>query len=257
MSFKHLQDSYSNSLLKKGSKVYSQNDEDGITFEILRRLGKLSGGTFIEFGVSQGQECNTLSLMALGWSGAWIGGEDLIVNVNPHNSADINFTYTKAWVTKHNIVDLYNHSLRCIKQPTANVVSLDLDGNDYHFVQELLGNVTHPDLFIVEYNAKFIPPIKWTMEYNDSHQWDGSDYQGASLALFQELFESHGYLLVCCNITSSNAFFVKSEYARLFDDIPSDIRELYMPPNYSVHVPSGHLPAIQTIQSLINRLNTV
>lgn len=257
MNVTQLQQYSKNPVVMRGARVYSQNDEDGITFEILRRLDKLNTGTFIEFGVSQGQECNTLALAALGWAGAWIGGEDLIINTNPTNSSTINFTYTKSWVVKDNIVNLYNHSLSTIGRQYADVVSLDLDGNDFYFVKELLEHGKHPDLFIVEYNAKFIPPIKWTIEYNDYHQWDGSDYQGASLALFNELFESHGYFLVCCNITGANAFFVKTSYKHLFTDIPNNIRDLYMPPNYNVVVPNGHGISIQTIQRIINKVNNL
>ena len=36
-----------------------------------------------------------------------------------------------------------------------DVISLDLDGNDYHLTEELLLNKVNPKLFIVEYNSKF------------------------------------------------------------------------------------------------------
>jgi hypothetical protein len=59
-----------------GAKFFSQSDEDGITLEIVKRLG-LKHGTFLELGVGNGLENNTLVLLSLGWRGAWIGGEDL------------------------------------------------------------------------------------------------------------------------------------------------------------------------------------
>src|SRR5579859_2977818 len=79
-----------NPLLRYGGKVYSQNDEDGITFEILRRMG-IANGVFAEYGVGNGVENNTLSLAALGWSGLWVGAGDLAFQTNPGLSCKLNF----------------------------------------------------------------------------------------------------------------------------------------------------------------------
>ena len=61
-------------LERYGFKVYSQNDEDGIIQEILNRIGETSK-TFVEFGVGNGLENNTLTLLLKGWHGLWIEGE--------------------------------------------------------------------------------------------------------------------------------------------------------------------------------------
>ena len=92
-----------NPFCKFGSFGFSQNDEDGLTIEILKRLG-ISKGTFCEFGVGDGTENNTLILLALGWSGVWIGGQDIVLNTS--NSSKLKFI--KNWITKENILDLYN-----------------------------------------------------------------------------------------------------------------------------------------------------
>src|SRR5436190_14023774 len=60
-------------LIKHGFRVYSQNDEDGIIQEIFRRIG-VQDRTFIEFGVSIGNECNTAKLLLEGWHGLWMEG---------------------------------------------------------------------------------------------------------------------------------------------------------------------------------------
>src|SRR5438477_11062884 len=57
-------------LLKYGYRVFSQNDEDGIVAEIFSRIG-VTTETFVEIGVDDGTECNTLNLLALGWRGIW------------------------------------------------------------------------------------------------------------------------------------------------------------------------------------------
>jgi hypothetical protein len=245
-----------NPLLKFGGKVFSQNDEDGITFEILRRIG-VADGVFAEFGVGNGVENNTLALAAAGWSGFWVGGEDLAFETNPEQSTAPNFHYRKAWITKAAIVELYRDGLALIRKSGCDLISLDLDGNDFHFVRELLSAGATPKVFIVEYNAKFIPPIKFVIDYDDNHQWAGDDYFGASLASFVELFQAHGYFLACCNITGSNAFFVQNEYRSCFSDIPTNIEQLYASPKYfltGLDV-SGHPSSLKTMEAIFRRLN--
>jgi hypothetical protein len=65
-----------NPLNRFGAKHFSQADEDGITLEIIRRIG-INNGSFAEFGVGNGLENNTLVLLASGWRGFWIGAQDL------------------------------------------------------------------------------------------------------------------------------------------------------------------------------------
>lgn len=55
-------------LERYGYKVYSQNDEDGILAEIFRRID-VTNRQFLEFGVENGLENNTLNLLEQGWSG--------------------------------------------------------------------------------------------------------------------------------------------------------------------------------------------
>ena len=145
---------------------FSQSDEDGITLEILRRIG-LDSGFFIEFGVGDGLENNSLILLALKWRGAWFGGQDLAFNTEMSNKLD----FKKVWISKDNILSLYN-SLG----ENADVISLDLDGNDIYLVEKLLSNKVLPKLFIVEYNAKFPPQVEFEIDYNVSPKWQRNDY---------------------------------------------------------------------------------
>ena len=250
-----LQD-HPNPLLAYGGKVYSQNDEDGITFEILRRIG-ISHGVFAEFGVGNGVENNTLALAAAGWSGFWTGAGDLAFDTNPGRSAQPNFHYQKGWITLSNIVDFHRDGLTAIGRPRCDLISLDLDGNDYYFVDALLSSGVTPKLFIVEYNGRFIPPIKFKIDYDPDHLWAGDDYFGASLASFAALFETHDYFLACCNLTGANAFFVRNEYRPSFGDIPTEIERLYATPKYfltGLDV-SGHPPSSRTVEAIFRNLN--
>jgi hypothetical protein len=88
-------------------------------------------------------ENNTLILASLGWHGFWVGGEDLAVN---YSSAK-KFKYIKDWITLDNIVNHADKGLDLLGGKQADVVSLDLDGNDIYFVEELLSNNISPKLF--------------------------------------------------------------------------------------------------------------
>ena len=89
----------------------------------------------------------------------------------------------------------------------VDLVSVDLDGNDLIFCKELLEGGLDPRLFIVEYNARFAPPIRFSIDYDEDHEWSLDDYYGASLQSLVDLFSEHDYSLICCNAaTGVNAF---------------------------------------------------
>ncbi|MGK7945493.1 MAG: hypothetical protein AB4058_13585 [Microcystaceae cyanobacterium] len=56
------------SLIPYGDKVYSQADEDGIIREIFNRIGT-TNKTFVEFGIGNGLENNSLALLFDNWQG--------------------------------------------------------------------------------------------------------------------------------------------------------------------------------------------
>ena len=144
-----------NPLLACGARYFSQNDEDGILLEILRRIELTEPTTFLEIGAGNGLENNTLILVAHGWSGGWVGGESL--SFDPTGSPSLGFA--QAWITRANVTAQCETALMPIGKQLADVrvASLDLDGNDFHLASELLGKGLRPDLFVVEYNAKFPP----------------------------------------------------------------------------------------------------
>ncbi|SOX55729.1 hypothetical protein MAAFP003_4423 [Mycobacterium ahvazicum] len=245
-----LKANHPNPLNRAGKKCFSSTDEDGITLEILRRVGRLEDGVFAEFGVGDGTENNTLILAALGWKGFWVGGQELAVTYpdGPH------FTYEKAWITAENILALSAACLRRIDAGAVDVVSLDLDGNDIYLIEKLLADGMRPTLFIVEYNAKFPPPVKFQISYDPDHQWQSDDYFGASLSSFVAMFARFDYRLVCCNSHSgTNAFFVDSALSQHFADVPTDIGELYVEPRYFLYSGrySQHRTSLRTIEKIL------
>lgn len=243
---REFQNSASNPLNKFGKKCFSQHDEDGITIEILRRLGQ-DHGHYAEFGVGNGMENNTLILAALGWKGFWVGGEDLAFQHATSNT----FQYTKAWVTLDNILECYQGGVEFLGN-NPDVVSLDFDGNDLYFVEKLLSNGCLPKLFIVEYNAKFPPPVKFQIQYDPAHTWKGDDYFGASVSSFVEVFSKFQYKLICCNQTGANAFFIRGDFAHLFQDIPERIQDIFVGPQYHLYAHHGHPLSIRTVELIMS-----
>jgi len=248
---KNLQSKCTNPLNAFGRKCFSQTDEDGITLEILRRLDLMSDGIYAEFGVGDGMENNTLVLAALGWKGFWVGGENLKPRIQ--ETPEKRFAYLQKWITLENIVELARSGLHQIGAKGPDVISLDLDGNDIYLVESLLSAQIRPKLFIVEYNAKFPPPIEFRISYDANHSWQNDDYFGASLASFEKLFNEHNYQLVCCNShTGSNAFFVDRRYSPEFSDIPNNSNEIYAEPRYWLYRQYGHPVSLKTVERILN-----
>lgn len=232
-----------NPLCNSPRSYWSQADEDGILEAILRRVE--APHRFLEIGVGDGLENNTLYLLALGWSGAWIGDEELALQLLPGGP----LTYVRSRVELANLMTVVSDADVDPSQPLG-VVSIDVDGNDYHFSEALLEAGMRPAVWIVEYNGRLPVGCDWVMPYAPEHRWDGSDYFGASLFSLSRLMKSFGYRLVACSGQGANAFFVSNEYANLFEDCPSEESDLYRPPfYYSATV--GHRKDPRTVEHVL------
>lgn len=197
-------------LAKYEKKMYSQNGEDGITLEILKRIDHVEN--YVEFGVQDGTECNTRILDLNGWTGLQMDGG--------YDSNGIK----KEFVTRENVIDLFK------KYSVPNhigVLSVDTDYNDFYIVERILNHYT-ADLVIVEYNASWtddrIIPYKLGM-------WDGTNHFGASLKAWCKLFSKHNYSLVYTESKGVNAFFVR--------DASKFTIGTYSPPRYGNYY-GGH-----------------
>jgi hypothetical protein len=198
-------------LLKAGYRVYSQADEDGILHEIFKRIGE-GNRTFLELGVGNGLENNTLFLLIQGWSGIWIEGSDRKAAAAKKNLA-ASIAEGRLKIEHHFItaptIDKKISTLAAGRG--VDLLSIDLDGNDYYILDAMQS--ISPRVIVAEYNSKFPPDVPWIIEYNENHRWDSTDYFGASLKSLETLLSPRGYSLVGCNILGTNAFFVRRELA--------------------------------------------
>ncbi len=217
-----------------GRKIYAQSDEDGIINEIFRRIGSTSR-IAIEFGCGKGIENNTHALLLDGWRGLWVDGDPRnirkIRQSLKQNARGAPLLLSESFVTKDNISGICQDAIAYLQvAPNTGVdlLSVDLDGNDLHLLEKVLH--ISPRVICCEYNAAIGPEIRTSVSYDPEHQWKSDDYMGASLSAFCDLLEQAGYVLICCNISGANAFFVERENAHLFGDYPT--KELFQPPRY-------------------------
>jgi len=87
-------------------------------------------------------------------------------------------------------------------------LSFDIDGYDYHVLNEML-SAYRPKLICAEINEKIPPPIKFSVNFDDSYFWDGTHFFGMSISKVAELCSNHNYSLV--ELHYNNAFLIPNE----------------------------------------------
>ena len=208
-------------------QTYSQNGEDGILMEILRELGK---GTerFVEIGSGDGLENNTRLLLDLGWKGLWIDGDEN--NCSLSRLENTSYVESGALCVENALVtvDNVNELLNKTSFPEAlEVLSLDVDLNTYHIWEAI--EKMDARIVILEYNGFFPPDCEWIAENDPDGWWEGGIKMGASLASMTRLSKKKGYRLVACDLSGTNAFFVKEELASVHFPESGDPSRHYEP----------------------------
>ena len=236
-------------LIRYGNRVYSQNDEDGIIQEIFKRIGT-KHKNFLEFGVGNGLENNTLALLFDNWSGVWIEGSSAMCDkINKGFSKTISSGQLKivnAMLTCENINQVIGNCFEENKRE-IDLLSVDVDGNDYHLIEAI--TVINPRVIIAEYNSKFAPPLEYCMSYNPTHAWLGNDTYGASLKFYETHLNKKGYSLVGTNIAGFNAFFVRNDLIEKKFYEPFTAENHYESFKRTVVPLSGHKPTYETLES--------
>jgi len=233
-------------LTLSGHKIYSQCDEDGMIREIFQRIGQ-TNKIFVEFGVGDGLENNTLALLFDGWEGLWIeGSEKLTSRIREGLKYTIDtgrLTVTNAFITRENINELISSA---IDKAEIDLLAIDMDGNDFHVFESI--SCINPRVVVIEYNAKFPPPMQYCMSYEEGHKWSKDDNFGASLKFLEEGFSKKGYCLVGCSLTGANAFFVRQDLVADRFLEPYSAETHYEPARYFLgRLTSGQNPSFKTL----------
>ena len=174
--------------------AFSQNGEEGILLECVRRMG-IESGHCVEVGGHDGLYCsNTAYLIQRGFSGLFVEAD-----------------YDRYLQSRANWANNPSVRHQCCKVDGGNVnafvsdcdiFSTDTDGSDYRIFS---GLKARPKIVIVEIDSSIEPPSE---EFNS----DGAPGYWPMTVLGLE----KGYFLLC---HIGNLIFVRDEYKYLFPEI--------------------------------------
>jgi len=208
-------------LLAYRRNVASQFGEDGIIERICDVLGPAKRYC-VEFGAWDGVYLsNTYNLVKnKKWRGVM-----LEANADKHAQLAKNYAHDDVVALNRYVAVSGRNSLDNILSEIGapaeiGVLSIDIDGNDYH-IWESLENF-RPDLVVIEFNPSVPNDVLFVQD-------NSSDInQGCSLLALIHLAKDKRYELVCA--TFCNAFFVKAEKYALFGIENNSINAMYTPP---------------------------
>ena len=220
------------------AQVFSQNGEDGAIAEIFARIGVVDR-VFVEFGAGDGMENNTTYLLFQGWSGFWFEGDE-------SNVQAIRESFEQA-VRKNRLV-VAREFLTAERAPEIlskhqvprefDLLSLDIDRNT-SWIWRKLGEF-RPRVVVIEYNASIPPQDEWEIAYSADAKWEGTLCFGVGLRTLQKIGEKLGYVLVGCELSGTNAFFVRNDLAVNRFLAPFSAENHYEPPRYFLSRTWGH-----------------
>ena len=218
-------------LLKKDTKnindyeasIFSQWGEDGIIQYLINKL-KIKKGIFVEFGVDNYEESNTRYLL---FNNNW---EGLVIDSNQDNIYTIKNSYyfwkynleAKChFITIRNINKIISSFL---KKKKLDLLSIDLDGNDYWILKCLNLDIFRPKILICEYNSLLGKKIAITVPYAENFKRNfiskhSKVYYGASIKALVDLANKKGYFFLGSNSNGNNLFFVDKKYNKFFKKI--------------------------------------
>jgi hypothetical protein len=168
---------------KYASNIYSQNGEDGIIAECLKRID-IKEKVAVEFGAPTREYCS--NIMALdGWDKHWFD----LVPADPY--------VHKKTITPENVNDL----------PECSILSIDIDGNDYNVWKAYNGK---PNIVVIEINSSIHPEA--ISPVSDPER-------GTGYSPMLQLGIMKGYFLL---VHTGNLIFVLNEHRALFPEIVGD-----------------------------------
>lgn len=198
---------------KYARNLFSQNGEDGIIAEVVRRLG-LEKSVAVEVGANDGRwMSNTKALLDEGWGG-------VLVEADP----ELFKRCVKEWETRPDVscvfLELKPELINFVVPASCQLLSTDTDGEDYKLFEAL--EVT-PSIVVIEIDSG-LPPTRYLFNV------DG----GAGYLPMLQLGLRKGYFLLC---HTGNLIFVRSEYRNRFPEVVGDGQA-----NHELYFNRGWLP---------------
>jgi hypothetical protein len=184
--------------------INSQNGEDGVIEELVRRIGIQEPGTCVEFGAGNGRDfSNTLRLIERNWRAVYIEADE----ASARACHDLAAKYQPGQVTVlHGLVGLEPHTgLDAMLFAAASdidevdVMSIDIDSYDLAVWRNI--HAYRAKIVVIEINSGI--PVGVMQEHGDGKQ-------GNSFSSMLALGREKGYTLAC---HTGNLVFVDDEYA--------------------------------------------
>lgn len=200
-------------------RVFSQWGEDGI-LSYLCDLLKLSHPRVLELGSGNFVECNSRYLAM--HRGAKVVAVDARSDLLKDPAIERNLWRAQIlglqrWITPSSVKEIQSAAHEFFGE--IDVLSLDIDGNDYWVAEEI--DMSNVQIVVFEYNWIFGPNVPVSVPRDDGfdrgHAHWSNLYYGASLGAWVHLMRSRGFSLVGTNRACNNAFFCRDD--RL-DEIP-------------------------------------
>jgi hypothetical protein len=231
MNLKQLKET-SQWLLDHASNVYSQTGEDGIIAKALNVLPQQDKWC-VEFGAWDGRvSSNTYRLITEeGYSAVLLEADPRKFQDLKQNFLSKNNVYCLnekvGWLGSHTLDNLLS------KTPITrnfDVLSIDIDGNDYHVWKAFTGY--RPKIVVIEYNPRIPNGVDFVQK--PLH----GVCQGSSLDSLVKLGKSKNYELIC--VTELNAIFVDTIYFQLFNIPDNSVEVLRRDSKRITHVFFGY-----------------
>ena len=208
--------------------IFSQFGEDGIIekiFSIIPHPCKWC----VEFGAWDGKHLSNthILLSQKDWSGALIEADrnrfKTLCRTYKDNQRVICINEMVAF-DGENVLD--NILSKTPIPKDFDLLSIDIDGNDYHVWKSL--QYYKPKVVIIEFNNTIPNSIEFVQEANYSVN------QGCSLLVLDNLAKQKGYELLV--VTDFNAFFINAEYFPLFNIVDNSLEVINKNQKYITHV---------------------
>ena len=189
-------------------RLYSQNEEDGITLALLAAAG-VQSRTFVEIGSGQSGGNSAVLALDLGWSGLMVEAH------RPHarKLRTLMGANPKVTVLCERVSSAGLNAMLKAQHLTGELdfMSIDIDSIDYWLLDAL--KQVSPRVLVMEYNAHFGPRRAVTLPDADLPSVRPKGYFGASLAALEKRARGKGYRLVLCEESGVNAYFLRHDVA--------------------------------------------